>query len=538
MGQATGAGNGRHERGRHGVGGPMRRWGRTLGALVLASAAVVGVALSAPAPASAAVTHPTLVRSTPTATTPHVTDGNVRTVAEVGSSVVLGGDFTTSTDPDRTVVNRSYLLAFDKATGRIRRDWVPALDGEVFSVVAAPDGQSVYVGGRFNRVNGVAQNKVARISMVDGSRLPFQAGFDAVVTTMALQGNRLFVGGVFNNVQGRARRVVALNAQTGVVDDTMAVPFEGKHNGGDGKIWRIEPSPDGQHVMVGGQLHHRRGPAPPPDRQARRRRHRHPLALVHHGLSGDCANSHRLRARRLLQPGQLVLRRRHHGRQGHRAQRHVRLGQPVGGHHAGRGRQHLDRVLGRRQPLLRRGHGGGRLHRWPLPLDQQPLRHRLARAGRRGHHRHRLARPGERGPALVEPRARPGSGRVAAAPPPPGSGSPATPTASPGASTAAASPSSRGRWDGRAPAAPARPSRPRLEQYVPGGPARVVRRSYDGTTVGAPQTSWPTPAPWPAPTPPSGPTTSCTPRTPTARSGPALRPAPPSAPPPLSTSSA
>ena len=253
MRQATGAGNGRHE-GRHGVGGPMRRWGRTLGALVLASAAVAGVALSAPAPAPAAVTHPTLVRSTPTATTPHVTDGNVRTVAEVGSSVVLGGDFTTSTDPDRTVVNRSYLLAFDKATGRIRRDWVPALDGEVFSVVAAPDGQSVYVGGRFNRVNGVAQNKVARISMVDGSRLPFQAGFDAVVTTMALQGNRLFVGGVFNNVQGRARRVVALNAQTGVVDDTMAVPFEGKHNGGDGKIWRIEASPDGQHVMVVGSF--------------------------------------------------------------------------------------------------------------------------------------------------------------------------------------------------------------------------------------------------------------------------------------------
>ena len=254
MRQATGAGNGRHDRERHGVGGPRRRWGRALGALVLTSAAVVGVAFPAPTPAPAAVTHPTLVRATPTATTPHVTNGNVRTVAEVGSSVVLGGDFTASTDPDRTVVNRSYLLAFDKATGRIRRDWVPVLDGEVFSVVAAPDGQSVYVGGRFNTVNGASQLKVARLSMVDGSRLPFQAGFDAVVTTMALQGNRLFVGGVFNNVQGRARRVVALNAQTGVIDDTMAVAFEGKHNGGDGKIWRIEPSPDGQHVMVVGSF--------------------------------------------------------------------------------------------------------------------------------------------------------------------------------------------------------------------------------------------------------------------------------------------
>ncbi|HMJ77976.1 MAG TPA: PKD domain-containing protein [Iamia sp.] len=216
--------------------------------------ALAGAALAAPSPAAAAVTHPTLVRPTPTAATPHVTNGNVRTVAEVGNSVVLGGDFTTSTDPDGTVVNRSFLLAFDKATGRIRRDWVPVLDREVFSVVAAPDGQSVYVGGRFNTVNGASQLKVARISMSDGSRLPFQAGFDEVVTAMALQGNRLFVGGTFKNVQGRARRVVALNAQTGVIDDTMAVPFVGTHRGGDGKIWRIEPSPDGQHVVVVGSF--------------------------------------------------------------------------------------------------------------------------------------------------------------------------------------------------------------------------------------------------------------------------------------------
>lgn len=226
-------------------------------AVVIGLVAALGVTL-VPGPGStpvgAAVTHATLVRGTPTNTTPHVTNGNVRTVAVAGNTVVLGGDFTASTDPDGTVVNRSYLLAFDKTTGRIRRDWVPVLDNEVYSVVAAPDGQSVYVGGRFNRVNGQTQYKVARISIADGSRMSFQHGFDAVVTTMALQGNRLFVGGVFNNVQGRQRRVVALDAQTGAIDDSMAVAFTGKHNGGDGKIWRIEPSPDGQHVVVVGSF--------------------------------------------------------------------------------------------------------------------------------------------------------------------------------------------------------------------------------------------------------------------------------------------
>ncbi len=249
------AGRGRVEAGS----AERRRPHRMMRAAVLLAVAAVVLGLigceppGGPAGATS-VSHPTLVRDTPTATTPHVTDGNVRSVAVVGSTVVLGGDFTGAANPDRTPVARSYLLAFDRTTGRIRTDWAPQLDNEVFSVVAAPDGQSVYVGGRFNRVNGASQLKIARISMTDGSRMPFQSGFDAVVTTMALQRDRLFVGGVFNNVQGRQRRVVALNPQTGVVDDTMDVAFSGKHNGGDGKIWRIEPAPDGQSLMVVGSF--------------------------------------------------------------------------------------------------------------------------------------------------------------------------------------------------------------------------------------------------------------------------------------------
>ncbi len=204
--------------------------------------------------AATAPVHTTLVNAVPAATTPHVTNGNVQSVAVVGDTVVLGGDFTGSTDPDGTVVDRSYVLAFDRATGRIRRDWAPQLDREVYSVVAAADGQSVYVGGRFNRVDGLVQSKVARLSITDGRPLPFQSGVDAVVTAMALDGDRLYIGGVFDSVQGRARRFAALDADTGVIDDDVNVAFAGTHRGGDGKIWRIEPSPDGQHVVVVGSF--------------------------------------------------------------------------------------------------------------------------------------------------------------------------------------------------------------------------------------------------------------------------------------------
>lgn len=221
--------------------------------LALGGLGLVGAARPAEA-ASPAPRQATLVSDVPTATTPHVTNGDVRDVAVVGSSVVLGGNFTTSTDPDGTVVDRTRLLAYDKATGQIRRDWAPQVDGDVVSLVAAPDGQSVYVGGRFNRVNGAIQYKVARIAISDGRNLPFQSGFNGLVTAMALQGNRLYVGGTFTTVQGRTRRFVALNASTGVIDDGVDVAFAGTHNGGDGRIWTIEASPDGAHLVVVGSF--------------------------------------------------------------------------------------------------------------------------------------------------------------------------------------------------------------------------------------------------------------------------------------------
>ncbi len=236
--------------------GRRRHVGRGLAAALVLVLGAVGLAVGPAQVASAAApTQPTLVADLPTTTTPHVTNGNVRSVAVVGDVVVLGGDFTRSTDPDGTVVDRSYLLAFDRATGRILRDWAPQLDNEVYSVVAAPDGQSVYVGGRFNQVDGAIRYKVARLAIGDGRSLPFQAGFNAVVTTMAISGDRLYVGGAFKSVQGRQRRLAGLDLETGAIDDDVAVDIAGVHRtGGDGRIWRIEPSPDGQHLVVIGSF--------------------------------------------------------------------------------------------------------------------------------------------------------------------------------------------------------------------------------------------------------------------------------------------
>jgi PKD repeat protein len=220
----------------------------TLGALVVVTAPAGGVA-------PVAAPHATQVNALPNGATPHALNGSVRSVAVVGGTVFMGGDFTQAANPDRTPVARSWILAFDKATGVIRTGWAPQLDGMVHSIVPAADGQSIYVGGAFSNINGVRQPKLARLRVSDGSVMTFKPAPDATVTTLALVGDRLWLGGVFKNIQGRALRVAAIDAQTGVVDDRMNIPVTGTHHGvGDGKIWRLEPSPDGRHILIGGSF--------------------------------------------------------------------------------------------------------------------------------------------------------------------------------------------------------------------------------------------------------------------------------------------
>jgi hypothetical protein len=86
--------------------------------------------------------------------TPHVLDGAVRSIAETGQTVVLGGSFTSARDAGTTsTIQRPYLLAFDKTTGAIDPSFAPDLNGPVNAIAAGPAG-SIYVGGTFTRVQG------------------------------------------------------------------------------------------------------------------------------------------------------------------------------------------------------------------------------------------------------------------------------------------------------------------------------------------------------------------------------------------------
>ncbi|MGL5859364.1 MAG: hypothetical protein ACRC35_13345, partial [Angustibacter sp.] len=227
---------------------------------MVVSAAVVAAVVVGGVPAPAGVQHSVVVGETPTTATPRVADGTVRAIAQVGSRVFLGGDFTSATSRgSTTAVARRSILAFDAATGVIDAGFAPALDGEVRQIIPGPAG-SVYVAGNFRTVNGVS-TRVARLNAATGAIVPGwrPASMNGATSTVTLSGSTVYVGGSFTTVGGLARGgLVALDAGTGAVQPWFAVSVAGRHGTGSAVsatgVRRVDVSPDGRQLVVIGNF--------------------------------------------------------------------------------------------------------------------------------------------------------------------------------------------------------------------------------------------------------------------------------------------
>ncbi len=190
--------------------------------------------------------------------TPHVLDGQVNAIAQVGDMMILGGAFTqVRADDDETVITRNNIVAFSSTTGAFSTAFVPSTDAEVTSLLVTPDGQSVWVGGFFNTVNGQAVKSLVKLSVATGARVPaFSApSMDGRVKDLRLSGGRLWVAGTFLKVAGQpGAGLVTLNPNTGVRDAYQSLVFSGVHNGGLTQVPKIDITPDGQRLVAIGNF--------------------------------------------------------------------------------------------------------------------------------------------------------------------------------------------------------------------------------------------------------------------------------------------
>ncbi|WP_196466444.1 PKD domain-containing protein [Planomonospora sp. ID91781] len=212
-----------------------------------------------------AVQHPQdrVVSADPANFTPHALDGRVNAVVQIGDRIFVGGSFTQVREwDDQTVQTRNRLFSFNASTGRLDAAFAPNMSGEVEALLPAPDGESIYVGGAFGQVNGATNRVLTRLDVANGQVLPgFTPSLSARVLDMRLAGGRLYVGGAFATVSGTPQAALAtLDPDTGARDPFVDLAFAGTQNGGTTQILKLDVTPDesrlvavGNFATVGGQ---------------------------------------------------------------------------------------------------------------------------------------------------------------------------------------------------------------------------------------------------------------------------------------------
>ena len=119
------------------------------------------------------------------------------------------------------------------------------VDGDVRSL--ASDGRTLFIGGKFTQVNGVARQNLAAVNASTGAVGSFNPAPSAMVRGLAYSGGKVFFGGGFTKVGGTAvNYLAAAYAATGAVD--RAFP------GADAPVNVVKAV--GGNVWIGGDFAH------------------------------------------------------------------------------------------------------------------------------------------------------------------------------------------------------------------------------------------------------------------------------------------
>jgi hypothetical protein len=169
-------------------------------------------------------------------------DGSVVALAVGGTTVYVGGSFGSVGGQART-----SLGAIDTETGQVL-SWAPDLvypgSRGIVSAVAV-SGSTVYVGGLFTSVAGLARSHVAALDAATGLPTAWNPNPNGQVRALAVDGTLVYVGGDFGTIGGQARRFVgAIDTDTG-----LATAWD---PAASGRVWALALG--GGAVYVGGDF--------------------------------------------------------------------------------------------------------------------------------------------------------------------------------------------------------------------------------------------------------------------------------------------
>jgi PKD repeat protein len=179
--------------------------------------------------------HTRLVPNKPRANTPVISNGEIFDIEVVPSinRVFIAGNFTSIANSvaPTTTINQAGLASYNLNTGLIDTSFRPTFNGGVAAVEATPDGTKLFVGGNFNTVGGVTRQKVASLDLSTGapiSTFAFTQNTNNQVTALAATNSTLYVGGRFTRVNGAVKSALAAaNTASGAVDTSFSNDITG-----------------------------------------------------------------------------------------------------------------------------------------------------------------------------------------------------------------------------------------------------------------------------------------------------------------------
>jgi hypothetical protein len=218
--------------------------------IAIGSTALLAMAFSGSASASP-IAQTKVVTTTPASFTPRVTTGTaVYKMLQVGSTMFAGGYFSQVQNSAKTsTYSRQNLFSFSATTGTLTQLSVTFDAGSVGAL--ASDGTSLWVGGTFHTVNGVARPRLVKLNATTGVvDTAFNAQLSGQVEDLQLVNGRLIVGGKF------AKRLQAVNPATGADTGYINLPISGTvdTNAGATDIYRFAVDPAGTRLVAIGNF--------------------------------------------------------------------------------------------------------------------------------------------------------------------------------------------------------------------------------------------------------------------------------------------
>jgi len=214
------------------------------------------VTLASAAEADPHATHNGVVSDDPVDNTPDVLDGHVNAFAQVGDTMIVGGDFS-EVEQDGTIYQRANIFAFSVSTGEIVEGFAPTVDREVFDLQLTADQQRVLLAGSFSSVEGTPRTaKVAMVKVADGSVAP---GFtspmpNGIVRDVVAANGYYYIAGAFRSLGGHPRSYLAALDSDGSDSGTAALTISGTNAGGATNIRSMDVSPDGSRLVIAGNF--------------------------------------------------------------------------------------------------------------------------------------------------------------------------------------------------------------------------------------------------------------------------------------------